>query len=104
MKPEKNKLKNSHVNLLFEKKYLKLKIKVFLNWLEISTLILISIIIIIKTTLRLNFVLTLLIISSIATILLIIITLRDYKLKINRFDKEDIYAEISKMLLEKIKK
>ncbi len=99
-------MKNSKIKLgyrerdkLFKKEFTELKIKVALNWFEIFSLLAVSFFISLKLH---SFILRgsqlhPILFSFITCIIItgIFCFFRKYKLKITRFDKEDIYKKIS---------
>ena len=104
---KKIKLKTRERNVFFKKEFLKLKIKVALNWFELSVLFTVTF----WGTLKACFIfdlsysaLSLLITTLIAALIVLLFSyFRKYQLKITRFDKEHIYKKISADLFEKSK-
>lgn len=100
-------MRYKNLDLLYKKKYAELKIKIALNWFEILSLIVVTFLITLKTFLWLKIrdlsiiIISALIISFLIAYLFSIF--RKYQLKITRFDKEDIYRDICRELINKAK-
>jgi hypothetical protein len=107
MVSSKIRLKYKDRDILFQKEYNQLKIKVASNWLEIVTLVAIIFFISFKTCLSCNvenIIISILISGSLTFIIAFLVShIRNYQLKITRYDKEDVYKKISHDLIEKSK-
>ncbi len=95
------------IDLLYKYEYSQLKIKVAMNWFEILSLIVVTALITLKAFswlkfghLSINIALTILISF---TITYLFSHFRKYKLTINRFDKENIYKEVCRKLINESK-
>ncbi len=92
---------------LFKKEFAELKIKIVLNWFELISLFLVSLII--SFEFFSEYVLKNLLLTFIISILFsvfiswIFCCFRKYRFTISRFDKEDIYKKISDDLIEQSK-
>ncbi|PJA09668.1 MAG: hypothetical protein COX70_01155 [Flavobacteriales bacterium CG_4_10_14_0_2_um_filter_32_8] len=93
---------------LFKKEYIELKIKVVLNWFELSVLFLVSFIVSFELFSKyvLKDIFFTVILSLVVGVLIswIFCCFRNYQFKISRFDKEDIYKRISTELIKQSKK
>jgi hypothetical protein len=100
-------MRYKNLDLLYNKKYSQLKIKVALNWFEIFSLLVATFLIALKTFSWLKIgdlsitIVSTLIITFLTTYLFSIF--RKYQLKITRFDKEDMYRDICRELINKAK-
>jgi hypothetical protein len=108
MAASKIKLGTNERDKLFKREFTELKIKVALNWFELMVLMLISFSISFKLVYSYSWE-YLFIPMIIATLISILITgvfsfFRKYQLNISRFDKEDIYKNISEKLIDESKK
>ena len=107
MESSKIRLRYRDRDILFKKEYSELKIKVVLNWFEITALLAVTFFISLKLTsyLKLESILIPVIISfaSALVITYLFCCFRKYQLKITRFDKEHIYKKISDELIDKTK-
>jgi hypothetical protein len=108
MEIPKIKLRYKDRDILFNKEFSELKIKVALNWFEIIVLILLSLIVSFKSLQFLEVEsISIIIISSLsfsALVTYFFCLFRKYQLKITRFDQEHIYQKISNELIDKSKK
>ena len=96
------------LDLLYKHKYSRLKIKVVMNWFELLSLIAATFLIALKTFFwlkigHISIVIALTLLISL-TVTYLIFHFRKYQLTITRFDKEDLYRDICRKLIDKSKK
>lgn len=107
METSKIKLKYRDRDIMFKKEYNQLRIRVACNWLEIVILIALIFFISFKTCISCNVenILSTFLISGSLTFVIafLAIRIRNYHLRITRFDKEHIYKQISAELIERKK-